>query len=88
MITLEDLPEAYVRFDSEFRCTFVNQAAQMLLGNNWAKLLGKKLWDVYPENARTPIEEGEAATAGLHCAPRDFASCACERDATDASAMV
>jgi PAS domain S-box-containing protein len=58
LITLDNLPEAYIRFDSEFRCTFVNQAAQILLGNNRAKLLGNRLWDVYPENAGTPIEEG------------------------------
>src|SRR5882672_7619539 len=57
-ITLDNLPEAYIRFDSEFRCTFANQAAQILLGNNWAKLLGNRLWDMYPENAGTPIEEG------------------------------
>ncbi len=58
MITLDDLPEAYIRFDSEFRCTFVNQAAQILLGNNRAKFLGKRLWDVFPESAGTSIEEG------------------------------
>src|SRR5260370_8251150 len=58
LITLDNLPEAYVRFDSEFRCTLVNQAAQILLGNNRAKLLGNRLWDVNPENAGTPIEEG------------------------------
>src|SRR5260370_31070873 len=58
LITLDNLPEAYIRFDSEFRCTFVNQAAQILLGNNRAKLLGNRLWDVYPENDGTPIEEG------------------------------
>jgi PAS domain S-box-containing protein len=57
-IILDNLPEAYIRFDSEFRCTFVNQAAQILLGNNRVKLLGNRLWDVYPENAGTPIEEG------------------------------
>ena len=58
LISLESLPEAYIRLDSEFRCMFVNQEAQVLLGNNWAKLLGNRLWDVYPENAGTPLHEG------------------------------
>jgi PAS domain-containing protein len=31
LITLDSLPEAYIRLDSKFRCTFVNQAAQLLL---------------------------------------------------------
>ena len=48
LITLDNLPEAYIRFDGEFRCTFVNQAAQILLGNNRAKVLGNSIWVVYP----------------------------------------
>ena len=58
LITLDCLPEAYIRFDSGLRCTFVNQAAQILLGSNSAKLLGNRLWEVYPENAATPLQEG------------------------------
>jgi PAS domain S-box-containing protein len=58
LITLDGLPEAYIRLDSEFRCTFVNQAAQLLLDKTEVKILGKKLWDVYPENAAKPLEDG------------------------------
>jgi len=58
LIALDSLPEAYIRLDSRFRCTFVNQAAQLLLDKTEIKLLGKKLWDVYPENAAKPLEDG------------------------------
>jgi PAS domain S-box-containing protein len=54
---LDAVPEAYVRFDSEFRYTFVNWAAQQILGQSRADLLGKVLWEVYPELAGTSFEE-------------------------------
>jgi PAS domain S-box-containing protein len=57
LITLDSLPEAYLRLDSTFRCTFVNQAAQLLLDQASVGLLGKRLWEVYPENVGKPIEE-------------------------------
>src|SRR6516225_769678 len=57
LITLDSLPEAYLRLDSTFRCRFVNQAAQLLLDQPAVGLLGKRLWDVYPENLAKPIEE-------------------------------
>ena len=53
---LDNVPEAYVRFDSEFRYGFVNRAAEQLLGKNRADLLGKVLWDVYPELGGTLFE--------------------------------
>jgi PAS domain S-box-containing protein len=53
---LDNVPEAYVRFDSEFRYGFVNRAAEQLLGKNRADLLGKVLWDVYPELSGTLFE--------------------------------
>ena len=49
------------------------RAAQILLGSNRPKLLGKRLWDVYPENAGTPIEEKlppcEGGARRLHVPP-------------------
>ena len=54
---LDTAPGAYVRFDSECRVTFVNQAAQTLLGKTRAKLLGKMLSDVYPVSTGTRLEE-------------------------------
>jgi PAS domain S-box-containing protein len=56
LIVLDTVPEAYVRLDSDFRFTFVNQAAFALLGKMPAELLGKKLWDVYPSSAGTALD--------------------------------
>jgi PAS domain-containing protein len=58
LITLDSLPEAYIRLDSKLRCTFVNQAAQLLLDQAEVKLLGRKLWEVYPENDAKSLEDG------------------------------
>src|SRR5215472_2472303 len=74
LIPLDSLPEAYIRLDSDFRCTFVNLAAQQLLGKAREKLLGTRLWEVYPENPENPLEagfrrtkaEGTAFTADLY----------------------
>jgi PAS domain S-box-containing protein len=58
LIALDSLPEAYVRLDSEFRCTFLNHAAQLLLDKTEVELLGKQLWEIYPENAAKRLQEG------------------------------
>ncbi len=55
---LDTIPEAYAHLDSEFRFTFVNQAAEQLFGTSRAELLRKTLWDVYPEAAGTSLEAG------------------------------
>lgn len=57
-ITLDCLPEAYIRLDGKFRCVFVNLAAQLLLGKPREKLLGNRLWDLYPGNSAKPLEDG------------------------------
>ena len=56
LIVLDTIPEAYVRLDNDFRFTFVNRAALSLLGKMPAELLGKKLWDIYPSSAGTPLD--------------------------------
>src|SRR5215471_173120 len=58
VIPLDSLPEAYIRLDSDFRCTFVNLAAQRLLGKAREELLGNRLWEVYPENPEKPLDNG------------------------------
>lgn len=57
LINLDSLPEAYIRLDSTLRCTFVNQAARLLLDQAAVELLGKTLWEIYPENVAKRIEE-------------------------------
>ena len=55
---LDTVPEAYVCVDSDFRYTFLNRAAEQLLGKSRANLLGKVLWEVYPELGGTLFEDG------------------------------
>jgi PAS domain S-box-containing protein len=55
---LNTMRDAYLRMDGEFRFTFVNRAAEALLGVPVAALLGKTPWEVRPETAGTPLEEG------------------------------
>src|SRR5260221_14592868 len=58
LIIFDTLTEAYVCLDTEFRITFLNKAAEPLLGTTRAELLGKTFWDVCPASTGTSIEEG------------------------------
>ena len=55
---LDTVQEGYIRLDGEFRFTFINRAAELLFRANRADLIGKTPWDVHPESAGTPLEEG------------------------------
>jgi PAS domain S-box-containing protein len=55
---LDTIQEAYLRLDGELRFTFINRAAEILLGAPRADLIGKTPWDVHPESAGTPLERG------------------------------
>jgi PAS domain S-box-containing protein len=46
-ITLNNIPEAYLRFDSNFRCTFANDAAIELLVLSRTQVIGTTLWSVF-----------------------------------------
>ncbi|BAZ26501.1 PAS/PAC sensor hybrid histidine kinase [Kalymmatonema gypsitolerans NIES-4073] len=46
---LESIAEAFVAFDREWRYTYVNQEAARLLQKPPEELLGKQVWNVYPE---------------------------------------
>ena len=54
---LDTVPEAYVCLDSKFRCTFLNQARERLMGEDRAGLLGKVFWEVYPALVGTRFGE-------------------------------
>ena len=70
LVNLNSLPEAYIRLDSTFRCTFINQAAQSLLDQAAVGLLGQTLWEIYPENPVKPIEECLRHTMAEHTVSR------------------
>jgi PAS domain S-box-containing protein len=55
-IVLDAVQEAHVRFDGEFRLTFVNRAAEVILGRRRAELLGKRLGEI-PVSTEASVEE-------------------------------
>ena len=57
LIVLDTVPEAYVRLNRKLHLTFVNQAAQPLLGRPRSELLGKNLREVRPSTIGAPLEE-------------------------------
>src|SRR6516225_9762498 len=46
---LESIQDGLVSLDREFRFTYVNRAAEILLSKSKTTLLGKNVWEVYPE---------------------------------------
>ena len=71
---LDSVPEAYVRFDNEFRCTFVNQAAQLHLGKHRRELIGKRFRDVFQDGhledaAHDAMAEHALVTCDLYSEP-------------------
>ncbi len=46
---LERFPDAFVTLDHEWRYTFVTGKAERILGKMRGELLGKRIWDVFPE---------------------------------------
>ncbi len=57
-LVLDTIPEAYARLDARLRFTFVNRAAQPLLGSSQSDLIGRTPWEIHPESAGTDLEEG------------------------------
>ncbi len=52
---LENISEAFIALDSSWRYVYVNAAAEKLLNISSDELLGKVIWDVYPQTVGTPI---------------------------------
>jgi PAS domain S-box-containing protein len=59
---LDAMSDGFAAFDDEWRYTYVNRQAELLLGRASGELLGQVVWDVFPE-ARTEIAWDAALTA-------------------------
>jgi PAS domain S-box-containing protein len=46
---LESMTDAFAAFDDDWRYTFLNAEAERLLGRSRDELLGRVVWDVFPE---------------------------------------
>jgi PAS domain S-box-containing protein len=64
--TLESISDGLMTLDRDWRFTYVNPEAERLLGRPRTELLGKVLWDLFPELVGSAIE-------------REFRRCAAER---------
>jgi PAS domain S-box-containing protein len=75
---LERIHEAFVALDREFRFTFINDAAESLMGRSREELLGRSAWEAYPALRGTGAEancrRALAEQAAFHFEQRDPAS--------------
>jgi PAS domain S-box-containing protein len=55
-LTLEGIPDGVVTLDREWRYTYVNAAAERLLGRSRSEMLGRTLWEMFPNVAGSEIE--------------------------------
>jgi PAS domain S-box-containing protein len=52
---LESMTDAFLALDRNWRFTYINQSAEQILGRTRETLLGKVLWEEFPEAVDTPI---------------------------------
>lgn len=53
--TLENISDAFMLLDADWRYLFLNAQAEALIGRSRHDLLGKKIWDEYPEAKENPF---------------------------------
>lgn len=51
----ERVTDAFVAFDNDWRYTFVNKKATELLGKSKKQLIGKNVWEVFPDGIDQPF---------------------------------
>ncbi|WP_081887886.1 ATP-binding protein [Verrucomicrobium sp. BvORR034] len=49
------ISDAFVTFDTSWRCTFLNEKVEVLAGRKKEELIGRCIWDVFPEARELPI---------------------------------
>jgi rsbT co-antagonist protein RsbR len=53
----EDMPEAFFRLDHDWRFAYVNRHAEPLLERHASDLLGRSIWEEFPDAVGTPFEQ-------------------------------
>ncbi len=56
-IIMERITDAFVAFDRDLRFTYANRAAVQLMRKTLDEILGKTVWEVFPDFIGTPIEQ-------------------------------
>lgn len=52
---LESISDAFVAIDSKWNYTYVNEKALDLLDKKWQDIIGKNVWETFPESVDKPI---------------------------------
>lgn len=53
---LESITDSFCAFDRDWRFTYVNRQAEMLLGRTRDELLGRSHWEMFPDTLGTDVE--------------------------------
>ncbi|WP_395054669.1 PAS domain S-box protein [Polaromonas sp.] len=56
--TLESITDGFALMDDDWRFTFLNRQAEIMLQRPLGQLLGKNLWEEFPDVLGTPVERG------------------------------
>jgi diguanylate cyclase (GGDEF)-like protein/PAS domain S-box-containing protein len=56
--TLENMGDGFYTLDRSWRYTYLNKEAERIMRRPREELLGKNVWEVYPDALGTPIESG------------------------------
>ncbi len=55
--TLESITDAFLTLDRDWRCTYVNGQAELLLRRPRSQLLGSRLWEEFPEAVGSLLQQ-------------------------------
>lgn len=55
-VTLESITDAFVTMDTEWKFTYINQEAEQLLHRSRKELLGKTMWEEFPQTTNSEFE--------------------------------
>src|ERR1700754_1381278 len=71
---LESITDGFIALDRQWRFTYVNNAAEVLLQRSSDELNGKEIWQAFPEFAGTRLAEqySRAMTEEVTCEFEDF----------------
>ena len=75
--TLENMTEAFFACDRDWRFVYLNAAAERLIGQNREEVIGKELWEAFPDTRGTVFEHEfrkamEAGEPARFTAPYDL----------------
>jgi PAS domain S-box-containing protein len=54
---LDALNENYLELDADYLVTYINQKGEEFLGRSKEDIIGNRIWDVFPEAARSPVRD-------------------------------